>query len=1280
MAGGPGARLPGYLGRVLDQAGDPVGTCFQVVPGILVTAWHVLNDIAAAAVGMRVDVDPLAGGHSFAVSVARLDQVHDLAVLASETRLSESAGALVATDTVPLRARVVVTGHVSLNDPGYRYRSFDAPGRWAGAVVRDDESQGVPDVLLGRMTAEAISRGMSGAPVVCERGGFVAGVVTGRYNSADGWLAGTAWVSRTEDLRDLLAGLAEINLRPAPADDDAAGAHQARPRPSFQADYLPTVQEIQLRTGNLEDRGEELGALAEFSFGAEGYKLIVGEQYAGKTALLAEFVASHLPAQVDVVAYFASRSLSDADSNKFLAEVVPQLAGLIGMSPSEAVPTAFRALWHEAARRAVRQDRHLLLVVDGLDEDYAPAGLPTIGALLPVAVAPTARAGRQRGGPGSSSEWSRAHVLVSNRLEAPLPAGIPPEHPLRAVTPMVLPPYPRSRPNDEEELRILLSFGPEARRLIGALAAAGGALSVDDLHELTRLPGERLEELIGRTLRSLRRIGPEGARRYAFVSISMLEKARQESGLDLSRYRDAIHRWAADWQGRGWRRDQRTGVDVPHYLLDSYPDALANDRVRLAALVSDVGWVTAAIDRIAVDLVLAELRTCVAADRDHRTPHAMLAVVRSQAPYLRSLPVLAPGQAARQLCLQAAELDHQDLAAAFRDRLAAYPGLIPLWTSRRQHPALAAEINGQAGWVNAVVLAPDGSVVAGTEDGRIWNWDASTSVSSPVTLGRHDGPVRALAVLPDGRVVSGGHDGRVRLWDLSQPGRDPVDLGQHDGPVRALALHQSGKVVSGGDDARVRVWNPDEPRAAPVELGRHAGAVRGLATDPVGRVISGGDDQRARIWDLNRPEVVLAQTGRLGWRVMAVSAASDRVVMLAGTDFGLYSWHHMLGGTADAESPPSGPMVAGVGGHHNVVRALSTTGEGMVISSGDDGRILLWQDSGYRGIDRIELGRHEGSVRALTALMDDQMASGGKDQRVRLWDLRGRAFALAGSRIRPRPANSVSICPDGQVVTGGADGRVWRWNAGRPAEPFELGRHGSAISAIIALSGGRVTCCDTDGDLRSWTPAEPGQFISLGQHRGAVLAAFENDLVASGGYDGQVRLWDPAGRSGPFLLGGHGGPVVALALLSDGRVISGETTGDVAMWERGRPGERRNFEPYGGRLNALAVLSGHLFGGGDDGNICIWDLTGRKIGTVAAHEGSWLTSLAALPTGHLLSAGTDDRIILWQFAGQELRTMSNVSCSVRALAARRATAGRELVAVAHADSGISYWALQIPAP
>ena len=57
---------------------------------------------------------------------------------------------------------------------------------------------------------------MSGAPVIRDGDGAVAGVVSGRYNSADGWLAGTVWVARTEDLAALLDGIAEVTMRQAP--------------------------------------------------------------------------------------------------------------------------------------------------------------------------------------------------------------------------------------------------------------------------------------------------------------------------------------------------------------------------------------------------------------------------------------------------------------------------------------------------------------------------------------------------------------------------------------------------------------------------------------------------------------------------------------------------------------------------------------------------------------------------------------------------------------------------------------------------------------------------------------------------------------------------------------------------------------------------------------------------------------------------------------------------------------------------------------------------------
>ena len=66
------------------------------------------------------------------------------------------------------------------------------------------------------MTAEALLPGMSGAPVIRDGDGAVAGVVSGRYNSADGWLAGTVWVARTEDLAVLLDGIAAVTMRQPP--------------------------------------------------------------------------------------------------------------------------------------------------------------------------------------------------------------------------------------------------------------------------------------------------------------------------------------------------------------------------------------------------------------------------------------------------------------------------------------------------------------------------------------------------------------------------------------------------------------------------------------------------------------------------------------------------------------------------------------------------------------------------------------------------------------------------------------------------------------------------------------------------------------------------------------------------------------------------------------------------------------------------------------------------------------------------------------------------------
>uniref|UniRef100_UPI000831F931 tetratricopeptide repeat protein n=1 Tax=Nocardia lijiangensis TaxID=299618 RepID=UPI000831F931 len=207
----PDPRVPGFLGRILYADDAPAGTCFQVMPGVLVTAAHVLDEVGAGCRDAVVRVDALAGGLPvFEATVARVDDLHDLAVLISFTALANSVAGWAATDLIGLNTETVITGVSEVPDPHHNYRFLDASGRWAGGTTRDEQ------VPLGRLKASAVMKGMSGGPVRRLSDDFVIGVVSQRYNAADGWLRDSVLIARVEDLQPLLEGIAGIEVTGPP--------------------------------------------------------------------------------------------------------------------------------------------------------------------------------------------------------------------------------------------------------------------------------------------------------------------------------------------------------------------------------------------------------------------------------------------------------------------------------------------------------------------------------------------------------------------------------------------------------------------------------------------------------------------------------------------------------------------------------------------------------------------------------------------------------------------------------------------------------------------------------------------------------------------------------------------------------------------------------------------------------------------------------------------------------------------------------------------------------
>ena len=1113
--------------------------------------------------------------------------------------------------------------------------------------------------------------GMSGGPVVAD--GLLLGVVTEHAPRA-----GSSAITATP-LTALEADPAHPGWGPGVADPGAwwarlgvSGAKKLERLPAVsrraKAAYWATVQEIRQRTGMLIGRQDEVADIASFAAGEAAYRWLVGEAWSGKTALLAEVVTA-LREEVDVICYFLSRREADADSSRLVAATVPQLAFLLGEDAPAADVHQFRALWQRATERAGAEGRHLLLVVDGLDEDLGPPGLPSVAAWLPAVA----------GG--------RSHVLVSSRPHPELPADIPAGHPLWRTPPVPVLPFSGAQELAvlaRQEIDDLLHRNDDglALDLLGLLTAAAGPLAVRDLAAMTIAAPQtaalarRIRGLLTiSAARSLQTVTPAGTERYQFAHESLLAYAQDDDDLNDADFRRRIHQWAEKWKAVGWPTPADGNKGTPQYLLDAYPATLTQDPERLAQLTSDISWVEAAIASTGADSVLADLRRAAAANPASTRVAAVLATVTSQAHNLRlPQPLDQPGYILRQLWMQAAELAEDDLVGDISRRLQSRPGacLMPRWTTRRASRALSGELGRHDGPVQAAAVLADGRVVTGGDDGRVLVWDLACLGGIPAELGRHDRPVRAAAVLADGRVVTGGDDGRVLVWDLACLGGIPAELGRHDRPVRAAAVLADGRVVTGGDDGRVLVWDLACLGGIPAELGRHDRPVRAAAVLADGRVVTGGDDGRVLVWDPARARVGPAELGREFDPVWAVAVLADGRVVTGGNDGRVLMWDPAYPGTGSAW----------LGRHVSPVWAVAVLADGRVVTGGNDGRVLTW-DPAHPGTAPAELGRHDRPVRAVVTLADGRVVTGGDDGKVLVWDPARPRVGSAELNRHDDPVNVVTALASGRVVTGGTDGWVLVWDLADPGTaPAELGRHDGPVWAVAVLADGRVVTGGTDRRVLMWDPARPGGTpAELGRHDRPVraAAALADGRAVTGGDDGRVLVWDPA-RPGstPAELGRHDGPVRAAAVLGDGRVVTGGTDRRMLMWDPARPGgiPAELGRSRRGLMRAVAVLGdGRVVSGGNDGRVLMWEPArpGGVLAELGRHDGP-VRAVAALADGRIVTGGSDRRVLVWDPAGAGIRVVQ-LSCSVTTLTVAPLAPARSNLIIAHEGTGFSLWSL-----
>jgi WD40 repeat protein len=141
-------------------------------------------------------------------------------------------------------------------------------------------------------------------------------------------------------------------------------------------------------------------------------------------------------------------------------------------------------------------------------------------------------------------------------------------------------------------------------------------------------------------------------------------------------------------------------------------------------------------------------------------------------------------------------------------------------------------------------------------------------------------------------------------------------------------------------------------------------------------------------------------------------------------------------------------------------------------------------------------------------------------------------------------------------------------------------------------------------------------------------------------------------------------------------VVGADDQGRVLLWNPARPRSPRELGSGGYWVEAMAVLSdGRVVSGGDeDGRVLLWDPTksGSEPVELGIHDRK-VWAVAALPDGRVVSAGRDGRVLLWDVTTRT--RLAQLSCSATALAVGPPGRDETTLAIAHEGTGLSFWSI-----
>ena len=456
-------------------------------------------------------------------------------------------------------------------------------------------------------------------------------------------------------------------------------------------------------------------------------------------------------------------------------------------------------------------------------------------------------------------------------------------------------------------------------------------------------------------------------------------------------------------------------------------------------------------------------------------------------------------------------------------------GRISVWEPNRPMPTTTfAGVPGVASsdfaGVTALAWTPEGGLIVADQNGGLRRFTVNAT-DKPVWEQQETegsgGWVSAVTVLDDGTLVTGGLDGAVGFRSAADGSLTVADSTMRfGGAVAGLAptgdTPENGSVAAVGDDGILVFFNhlTGEPVLTPVRVGDVSTSVAWDPANPLRGVTGAQDGATLLDYGTDRlPSVAHQVEGWTDVAAISMSPSGDRLaVVRTSRSTGTPSAELVL--TDPTKPDPKDPSVPIDG----VVEQLTFTPDGKrVLASNGDGAVAVWDGSSAEATStEVAAGQAvtqlavspDGTTVATGSISLDPKSTA--EAPVRLWRFDGLKLEQTGQTDLTTFGFGLTFSPDGKrLVIGGMN-----------------------KFAIYPLDGGEpITVKLTDDSTRSLAVAQDGKTVAVGLWSGPVrffnletgeptgdelrqaaratsIAFRDDNVLVTVGSDGGFKLWD----------------------------------------------------------------------------------------------------------------------------------------------------------------------------